>query len=172
MITDICKGCWGCTGNDKGNDNDKDKDKAKDNDKGKDRSRSPPVWGRRLNIVIRIRGDFTLPQRDFTGDFTVSVEASATVDDVKAQIYADKGLRHNDQMLYLPRMRDQIEDGRTLSSYNIFSRDPRKGFGVHLKEWSGVDAVLDLRLHPQWHDAQWLGDMGMTSSSSWIPASP
>ena len=167
MITDICKGCWGCTGNDKGNDNDKDKDKAKDNDKGKDRSRSPPVWGRRLNIVIRIRGDFTLPQRDFIGDFTVSVEASATVDDVKAQIYADKGLRHNDQMLYLPRMRDQIEDGRTLSSYNIFSRDPRKGFGVHLKEWSGVDAVLDLRLHPQW-----VGDMGMTSSSSWIPASP
>ena len=164
MSTVICKP----TGNDKGNDNDKDKDKAKDNDKDKDRSRSPPARGRRLNIVIRIRDG---PQRDFT----VSVEASATVDDVKAQIYAEKGLRHNDQMLYLPRMRDQIEDGRTLSSYNIFSRDPRKGFGVHLKEWSGVDAVLDLRLHPQWHDAQWLGhlgDMGMTSSSSWIPASP
>ena len=164
MSTVICKP----TGNDKGNDNDKDKDKAKDNDKDKDRSRSPPARGPRLNIVIRIRDG---PQRDFI----VSVEASATVDDVKAQIYADKGLRHNDQMLYLPRMRDQIEDGRTLSSYNIFSRDPRKGFGVHLKEWSGVDAVLDLRLHPQWHDAQWLGhlgDMGMTSSSSWIPASP
>ena len=156
MSTVICKP----TGNDKGNDNDKDKDKAKDNDKDKDRSRSPPARGRRLNIVIRIRDG---PQRDFT----VSVEASATVDDVKAQIYAEKGLRHNDQMLYLPRMGDRLEDGRTLSSYNIFSRDPRKGFGVHLKEWSGVDAVLDLRLHPQW-----LGDMGMTSSSSWIPASP
>ena len=162
MITDICKGCWGCTGNDKGNDNDKDKDKAKDNDKDKDRSRSPPARGPRLNIVIRIRDG---PQRDFT----VSVEASATVDDVKAQIYADKGLRHNDQMLYLPRMGDQIEDGRTLSSYNIFSRDPRKGFGVHLKEWSGVDAVLELRFHPQW-----LADMGpvLPGIASWIPASP
>ena len=138
MITDICKGCWGCTGNDKGNDNDKDKDKAKDNDKDKDRSRSPPARGRRLNIVIRIRGG---PQRDFT----VSVEASATVDDVKAQIYAEKGLRHNDQMLYLPRMGDRLEDGRTLSSYNIFCRKHRHP----------ADAVLELRFHPQW-----LADMG------------
>ena len=141
MSTVICKP----TGNDKGNDNDKDKDKAKDNDKGKDRSRSPPVWGRRLNIVIRIRGDFTLPSRDFIGDFTVSVEASATVDDVKAQICAEKGLRENDQQLYLPSRGGLLEDGRTLSSYNIFCRKHRHP----------ADAVLELRFHPQW-----LADMG------------
>ena len=161
MSTVICKP----TGNDKGNDNDKDKDKAKDNDKDKDRSRSPPARGRRLNIVIRIRDG---PQRDFT----VSVEASATVDDVKAQIYAEKGLRHNDQMLYLPRLGDRLEDGRTLSSYNIVCR---VGFGVNPPDWdrsSWIDAVLELRFHPQW-----LADMGpvmpgIASSSSWIPASP
>jgi len=161
MSTVICKP----TGNDKGNDNDKDKDKAKDNDKDKDRSRSPPARGPRLNIVIRIRDG---PQRDFT----VSVEASATVDDVKAQIYAEKGLRHNDQMLYLPRLGDRLEDGRTLSSYNIVCR---VGFGVNPPDWdrsSWIDAVLELRFHPQW-----LADMGpvmpgIASSSSWIPASP
>jgi len=144
MSTVICKP----TGNDKGNDNDKDKDKAKDNDKDKDRSRSPPARGPRLNIVIRIRDG---PQRDFT----VSVEASATVDDVKAQIYAEKGLRHNDQMLYLPRLGDRLEDGRTLSSYNIVCR---VGFGVNPPDWdrsSWIDAVLELRFHPQW-----LADMG------------
>ena len=161
MSTVICKP----TGNDKGNDNDKDKDKAKDNDKDKDRSRSPPARGPRLNIVIRIRDG---PQRDFI----VSVEASATVDDVKAQIYAEKGLRHNDQMLYLPRLGDRLEDGRTLSSYNIVCR---VGFGVNPPDWdrsSWIDAVLELRFHPQW-----LADMGpvmpgIASSSSWIPASP
>ena len=113
MSTVICKP----TGNDKGNDNDKDKDKAKDNDKDKDRSRSPPARGRRLNIVIRIR-DGGIGSRIPNRDFTVSVEASATVDDVKAQIYAEKGLRHNDQMLYLPRLGDRLEDGRTLSDYS------------------------------------------------------
>jgi hypothetical protein len=123
MSTVICKP----TGNDKGNDNDKDKDKAKDNDKDKDRSRSPPARGRRLNIVIRIR-DGGIGSRIPNRDFTVSVEASATVDDVKAQIYAEKGLRQNDQMLYLPCLGDRLEDGRTLSSYNIVCR---VGFGVN-----------------------------------------
>lgn len=154
MSTVICKP----TGNDKGNDNDKDKDKAKDNDKDKDRSRSPPARGRRLNIVIRIR-DGGIGSRIPNRDFTVSVEASATVDDVKAQIYAEKGLRHNDQMLYLPRLGDRLEDGRTLSSYNIVCPMPGQ-------------TVLELRFHPQW-----LADMGpvmpgIASSSSWIPASP
>ncbi len=167
MSTVICKP----TGNDKGNDNDKDKDKAKDNDKDKDRSRSPPARGRRLNIVIRIR-DGGIGSRIPNRDFTVSVEASATVDDVKAQIYAEKGLRQNDQMLYLPRLGDRLEDGRTLSSYNIVCR---VGFGVNPPDWdrsSWIDAVLELRFHPQW-----LADMGpvmpvIASSSSWIPASP